>query len=253
MCISQESSSPTSSDNLIPYIAERTVHVQIHRKLFDGKKVYKNTHLYSWGTGTVMYYENLHSYILTANHVVQDDGMFTLHWDGKDFRVLRTEYFLVAERRNLHNQVIDKAVHGKVVKQNSILDLALIEFPYNFRLSEETKIAQNVQVGQQVHMMGYPSLRAIGSYYLSYSRGTIATVGINKEHSLNNMPNQIRFDINGYFGNSGGALINNRGEIVGVVSMMTGWSISRQSFIPHSGCIYGPSVEAIRHFLYVQK
>lgn len=239
-------SSPDSENSILQHASERTVHVQIYRKLYKGDKIFKEAQEYGWGTGTILYYKNLYSYILTANHVVDSDGDFTLYFDKltREFSVLRAEYFIVLERRNLSNEVVDKAVHVEVIKQDRLLDLALLKVPYNFGV--KTKLAQKTLLGETIYSFGYPLQRGIEGAQLSFAKGYIKSINF---PGLNKMPGQVKIGTSLYSGNSGGGIFNEKGELTAAITLMTGWSLGDE-FIPQQDCFYGPGAESIRHFLY---
>jgi len=239
---------PDDSD-LMSYISERTVQVKIYRRLYDGDKIFKETTPHGWGTGTVLWSKDLYSYVLTAQHVVATDGDFAIIYDEqtKDFKILRAEYFITLERRNLRNEVVDIAVHVEIVKTNSKLDLALLKVPYHFGI-DNTNVALGVKLGEKIHCVGYPSQRYIKGAHISYAFGHIMSINLGQKSH----PGVIRIGMGLYNGSSGGGIFNERGELVAVTQFMAGWPTD-SGFLPLQNSFYGVGPQAIRHFLYTQK
>lgn len=101
---------------------------------------------------------------------------------------------------------------GKVKKVKPEWDLAIIELPDSLHTEPLMPAdVRNISVGEPIAVMGSPN-----GFNNSFSAGVIS--GLRRE--LNALP-QIRFiqfDAAVYFGNSGGAVLNKNGEVIGLVS-----------------------------------
>lgn len=226
---------------LTKYIVNRTVRVITYCKVvnLDTGKVVKKEKEYGWGTGAILVSARNYSYIQTANHVV--DIKKTIQKDNR-IRICR----FGIERRDVYNRVKDLYKGGiNVVAVDKNKDIAVLKIPHNFGVN--SKIAATSHIGQDVKLIGFPALRGIKKAHLSYGSGKIATLNMGTKNSLRKMKYQMRIGIGGYFGNSGGAVWNNKGELVGVATLITGFR-TLGGFVPQQDCLYGPGVRALREF-----
>lgn len=226
---------------LTKYISKRVVRVvrlcQV-RNMKTGmiKEDYKEK---GWGTGAIVVSTKHYSLIQTAAHVAE-----TSEKTSGDL-IRSCDKFLI-EQRDLNNKVV--ATYGKVgiLARDETRDIGVLRVPYDLGVS--SRLATNVYIGQRVRILAYPWLRGIDKAHLSYSSGHIGTLNIPRKHSLRKSPNQMRIDAFGYLGTSGGAVWTSDGKLVGIVTHLTGWKPFLQDIIPQNGCLYGPTVEALRNF-----
>lgn len=137
-------------------------------------------------------------YILTNFHVVANAKTITVH--NNDGSTLEAE----------------------VVRKNEFKDLALLkvkkEYPYAFALQAK----KNFKVGDDIYAIGTPNSVELGQ---SLSRGIISGERSNDEDHY------IQTDASINTGNSGGPLVNSRGELLGVVnSKLSGIGIEGIAF-----------------------
>lgn len=226
---------------LTKYIVDRTVRVVIYCKVVnsDTGKIVKKEKERGWGTGAILVSTKNYSYIQTANHVV--DIKKTTRKDNLT-RICR----FGIERRDVYNRVKDLykgRIHVAAIDENK--DIALLKAHYNFGVS--SKIATTSHIGQNVKLIGFPALRGIKKAHLSYGAGKVATLNMGTKNSLRKMKYQMRVSIGAYFGNSGGAIWNSKGKLVGIATLLTGFR-TLGGFVPQQDCLYGPGVKALREF-----
>ena len=155
----------------------------------------------NYGSGVVI---KKNGYIITCNHITQN-----------------TDSIIVIDR--------DDTLGARLVSYNKDLDMSILKV--NKKL-EPIKItnSNNVKVGQNVLCLGYPlqiGLVANGGIVSSRIKGNV----INSEHIVNYIQSDAVMNI----GNSGGALVNDEGELIGINDMMithTGYYIGYSFAIP---------------------
>ena len=136
-------------------------------------------------------------YVLTALHVIEGAEEIEVHFGD-----------------NIHNTVIARA---ELVGADPETDLALLRID-----SEETPrpvtvgSSDSVRVGDTVLAIGYP--RRDLMHQKSVSRGIVSALGIPRD----GLPivEYIQTDAAMNYGNSGGALINTEGELIGINSFI---------------------------------
>jgi hypothetical protein len=136
----------------------------------------------STGTAFVVHSDGL---LLTCFHVIKDAGRIDVRVNGKVYRAM-------------------------VVGTDPRHDLALLQVDANSLPALPWIKADDVELGEEVRAFGFPLTAALGSS-LKVTRGTIS--GVEKEEGAPVF--QIDSAVNP--GNSGGPLVNDRGEVVGVV------------------------------------
>lgn len=147
-------------------------------------KVCKDKSKSGSGTGTIVDGDK----VLTAEHVVDD----------------REDCQIFVRREK------EKSYLALVVKEDSKVDLALLVVSKNYGLSTEVAPAR---LGEEIVVIGYPAqLLDWGTPYLSALFGNVSTRNIKtKGRCVDRISAAI------YYGNSGGAVFNSVGQIVGVV------------------------------------
>ena len=138
---------------------------------------------------------NDEGYILTNFHVVEDARKILVSGIDGDFKT-SFEALLIASDRLLDIAVLK--IESKLVKFSVP--------PYAFSHSEEVK------VGETVGAFGYPIANALG-YELKVTDGIV-----NSTTGFKNSISTLQFSAPVQPGNSGGPLINSKGEIIGLVS-----------------------------------
>ena len=139
------------------------------------------------GTGIILLPEG---YILTNNHVVANADSITI---------------------TLHN---GESYPGTLIGGDTNPDVAIVKIEATGLLPAETGSAANLEVGEEVIAIGHALALAGGP---TVSRGVISALGRSIEASLQEtFVDLIQTDASINIGNSGGPLVNRRGEVIGV-------------------------------------
>lgn len=130
-------------------------------------------------------------YVVTNSHVVNGCDEIILHLSNKE------------------------TANAKIIYEDTVLDFAIVksnkEIPY-LRLSEE-----NVNVGEDVLAVGTPlSLNLTHTFTKGIISATNRSLKVSLAKGEGIMQNLIQHDASLNPGNSGGPLINERGEIIGI-------------------------------------
>lgn len=149
-----------------------------------------NDEYISNGTGFVYKKENGYDYILTNNHIIEDYNEIYLYNKNKD------------------------KVKGKVVFSDENKDIAVIKVQDKLNL-KKLKIGNSdkLKVADEIYTLGSP---IDFSYFGTLSKGIISSLN-RKIVVSGNTYNAIQIDANINEGNSGGPLINKKGEVIGII------------------------------------
>lgn len=111
----------------------------------------------------------------------------------------------------------EEYIEVSLIKFNEKLDLAVLQMnPSMHKFSAlKTADASKIQTGDKVYSIGNSA-----NYGLSMSEGIIGSPLIHIEYN-NNTRSVIQANINITEGNSGGALLNNKGELIGITTFRT--------------------------------
>lgn len=124
-----------------------------------------------------------------------------------------TAYHVVQDAKSVRVHLADRAVaEAKVEKVSPQNDLAVlrinVQTPYFLPLAP----AGSVHVGDRVFTMGYPAASLLGQEP-KFTEGSVSALsGLGGEAAL------LQVSVPVQPGNSGGPLVNERGEVVGVVT-----------------------------------
>lgn len=240
----KNNSQELAEKRLIEYVTERTVRITTHCQVVNTKtgKIIQKYKERGWGTGTILVSTKNYSLIQTAAHVTK-----VMEKTSGDLKMSCDKFFL--EKRDSKNNIIKTYGKVSVYKKDIKHDIAVLMVPYNMGVS--SKLADTSYIGQRIRLLGYPHLRGVSGTHLSYASGHIMTLNIGKQKTWNNTKGKARFSAVGYFGNSGGAVWNSQGQIVGIVTSMIGFR-TLGGYVPQHGSIYGLDLEHIKKF-YVEK
>ncbi len=214
--------------------ADRAVHYVVHVKnvsyrtvsnpmleFFYGYRGGQQQEQIGTGSGVIISEDG---YIVTNNHVVKD---------AQDIEI------------TLNNRKIYKA---KLVGTDSKMDIALLKIEANEKLPYTTFAdSDNVKVGEWVLAVGNP-----------YNLNSTVTAGIvsakARDLQSNGLQSFIQTDAAVNPGNSGGALVNTNGELIGIntmISSMTGSYVGYSFAVPSN--LTRKIVEDIMEFGNVQR
>ena len=167
----------------------------------------------SSGSGSILTKEG---YILTNFHVVGDQLTGELYNNSGNIWIGTSSDDL--------KQPAEIQYLAEVVEYNRALDLALIKIistksgealPANLNLTTlPIGNAETVQIGQELSIIGFPGL---GGDSVTFTKGTVS--GFLSDEGW------VKTDAEINFGNSGGAAINQAGELVGVPSAAAGETV----------------------------
>lgn len=120
----------------------------------------------------------------------------------------------------------DGVVHeGTLLRVDKSLDLALVSFDYDY--SGFTLSNTEPYAGMQIMTVGQPQ----GLPQWSFSEGSIQSIAFRATMTTGEEYTSIMTDAQAIPGNSGGPLVNDRGELVGIVRACT---VDRSFVIPMS-------------------
>ena len=124
-----------------------------------------------------------------------------------------TNYHVIRNANNITVSVDDKELIAKVIAQDKVNDIAIIKIDDVENISALPIIkAKNSDVGEEVFTLGYPLVDVQG-------KELKATFGrINAMSGLEDDVRLMQIDVPIQPGNSGGPLINSKGEVIGIVT-----------------------------------
>lgn len=159
---------------------------------------YKGLALESTGTGFIYEKKGSSAYILTNEHVTVEDTV------------------LVTNSKN-------EETKGKVLGKDAYLDIAVIEIDKKFAEGVATiKSSEKTEVGDTIFVVGSPvSKRYAGSVSAGILSGKnrIVQTLIEDDNTSEWLMNVLQFDASVNPGNSGGPLLNEKGEVIGICTM----------------------------------
>jgi S1-C subfamily serine protease len=235
--------------NLLRYINARTVRIVALGKILDEKGTLIKDYKPIWhGTGTILHSSKKYSLVQTAYHVVEKLTRIK-KVSGLNYVVIVDRLRL--EKRDINNKIV-KVYNFKVheVVYDKPEDLAVVKVPVNLGVC--SKLAKTTWLGQNIRILGYPGLLGVSKPQLSYSKGYIGTTNIDKKHTSLDSKYSFRLGTFGFFGSSGAAVWNLKGEVVGVVNALAGNRVFGL-FIPQQDGLYGKRVNILRKFYLKNK
>jgi S1-C subfamily serine protease len=181
------------------------------------------------GAGTVVKKTNDGIYVLTCLHVIDD----IVHLNEKGLKVgAKIGYSTYDDSTKVRGMVIYGA---DIIKIDRDHDLALLKTGYTDDNLEVATIAKEApKKGDTVYSVGSPL-----GILRTASKGIISNI----------IEGFFYFDGTITFGNSGGGLYNEHGELVGVPSNVEGYPIGTDEFVPESGLGMCRDLTTITNFL----
>ena len=157
------------------------------------------------------------SYVSSASEAVNSGVIIkTKDGHGSGFIIspkghIITNYHVIAEKDDIKVITNDGKEHDvMIVRESKINDLALLKIEANNLKPFNINKSKNIEIGEDVYAIGTPSSKSLSQ---SVSKGIISGVR-NSDFGTK----LIQTDVGINSGNSGGALINKQGVVLGVVS-----------------------------------
>jgi S1-C subfamily serine protease len=160
--------------------------------------------------------------IMTAYHCVEVEFMAP---DGEIITLdpvgLSVNYITFSDwNQRLKDDVVpvELARTARVWKADAKNDLAMIivkkeDVPAH---SSAWISREDIVAGDNVHVVGHT-----GGLWYTYLPGTISSIRKNIEHPNGNAPTILQVSTPAWFGNSGGGVFNDSGELIGICSFLT--------------------------------
>ncbi len=183
-------------ENVMPSIVAITSKTLISSGFFGPSFFGKDQYSEGAGSGIIISKSSNDLMILTNNHVVDGASELSVQF------------------------INEKSYDAKIVGTSERKDIAIISIPLNKIDAETLKTIKIATMGNSDELKVGNGIIAIGNalgYGQSVTTGVVSA--LNREVSIDNYTNkmiQIDAAING--GNSGGALLNSRGEVIGINS-----------------------------------
>lgn len=148
----------------------------------------------SGGAGVIVKIDNKYLYVLTANHIVKVKGKVTVQIRTKNGKRIKVDNI---NRKNIY--------HDKKV------DLALLKIPISIGEFDILPISKReIKQGDKVYTIGHPL-----NFHYTVTEGIVSNFV--KRHYNNRKVDYLMISAPSFGGNSGGAVVNTRGELIGIV------------------------------------
>ncbi|WPP52641.1 S1C family serine protease [Catalinimonas niigatensis] len=164
---------------------------------------------------------------VTISHTNGHGSGFLISEDG----YIITNFHVVAGQDDLKVIMNDgQEAKAEFIRANEYADLALIKINAKVTHAFQLNSQKNYESGDEVFAIGTPTSLELGQ---TLSKGIVSGIRKQKDHEL------IQTDVSVNPGNSGGALVNEKGELVGVVnSKVIGLGIEGIAFCTPSKDIF---------------
>lgn len=177
------------ANKVLPSIVGITVNYNV-------SSIFGNSTSKATGSGIIISEDG---YILTNNHVISSENS--------------SSYYSIAEATgitvNLYNDTTD--YEATVIGTDSYTDLAVIKIEKTDLIAADLGNSDNVQIGEFVMAVGNPL-----GMTSSVTTGVVSAVNREVSDGENNTFLAIQTDTAINSGNSGGALVNSKGEVIGI-------------------------------------
>ena len=139
-----------------------------------------------------------------------------------------TNYHVIKNANKITVSINDKVLVAKVIAQDKVNDIAIIKIDNVENISALPIIKANSDVGEEVFTLGYPLVDVQG-------KELKATFGrINAMSGLEDDVRLMQIDVPIQPGNSGGPLINSKGEVIGNTQHLTNSYIIQKGVLPQN-------------------
>ena len=167
-----------------------------------------------------------------AGIVIEDNGSFLYALTAKHITERKGKVGVVVINTETNKKIVIKNINRKNIVEHKLVDLALVKIPRPEGKYEVLELAEKEpEVGKTIYTVGHP----VGTYYT-------VNVGIVSNYIKNLFAKRkgtyMMVSAPSIFGNSGGAVVNNKSQVVGICSgiMWLGKNpkkIEKAIFIPH--------------------
>ena len=188
-----------------------TAHAEtdLYQNTLKGTVWIHNEQIKGFGSGALVDPSN--RVVATVEHVVAKTDRVTVYFPAYERGKL-----IISRERYRKKTSPCRWTTGKVVARDPLRDLALVQLETLPRDARPLRLARDVTSGQTVHVVGNPGVSPLWTY----ARGWVRCVAPRKL-TVSGRPFEARiveFDSSVYPGNSGGPVVNDSGELVGLVA-----------------------------------
>ena|ERR1035437_2833241 len=158
--------------------------------------------------------------ILTAHHCVQAAANIAAGGDGNeevDVDVMGAKIYFIQKDEVMGYKMDPSALHwSKVIADDGEHDLALVEMMGGSVLDHEVAVLAKVvpENGGKIHIVGH-----VKGLFWTYIEGVVAGYRVSL-YPVDKSGPFLQLSAPVFFGNSGGGVFNDDGELVGIVSFM---------------------------------
>jgi len=147
------------------------------------------------GAGVICKIDEKYLYILTADHIVKQSGQVSIQINPK-----------FSEKIKIEN--LDR----KYIYRDKRVDLALITLPKPKGEFDYLPITERpVEQGDRIFTIGHPL-----NFHYTVTEGIVSNKSVIRKHNNRDIV-YLMISSPSFSGNSGGAVVNSRGELIGVV------------------------------------
>lgn len=129
-----------------------------------------------------------------------------------DKNIILTAYHVLEDAKSAKATCGEKIIEIEAIAFSKQLDLALVKYKEKCDITPIKIAPENEPIGSDIYLIGFPSEMPI-----------MVTKGIVSSYSLDypTVKPLMWSDVKSWFGNSGGAAINTKGELVGIAQSLS--------------------------------
>ena len=182
---------------------------ELYRNTLKGTVWIRNERKKCAGSGALV--DRSRRLLVTNEHVVEKADHVMVY-----FPAFEDGDLVISRKRYLDETSSCRRSLGEVVARDPVRDLALVRLESLPLAAKPLPISRDIQPGATVHVVGNPGVSPLWTY----ARGWVRSVGA---RTLNVSGRKlaarlVEFDSSIYPGNSGGPVVNDKGELVGIVA-----------------------------------